>query len=382
MVAVACDRNVADGGAPRSRRLAAVARRRSACGLLALALFGVSSLATLIGPGPSPGNRSALRTGISFSEQQTEYMDLSYQDTYRGLMLLAPSLVRLAAYWDRIEPEPGVFDFTTLDWLLSNTPPGTRVVLTIGMKAPRWPEFYIPPWLEQANEMPNGARVTDDPQLREALPSFVQAVVERYQTSPAVAYWQVENEPLDPSGPRQWMIDPDVLDQEIALVSRLDDQHRPLLVTTFLSTNPLRQPAATGPRLMQRVRTLLGAADIVGLDVYPVREHSILGTTLLFRWPAFVWQQRLRSVQQAGRSAGKPVWVTELQAEPWLLTQVVYLQEPPSPQLLPNETEFVAQEIRADGFTTALFWGAEYWYMRMVRFDDTSWWTAAQHLLA
>jgi hypothetical protein len=355
---------------------------RCICGLASLVLFGIGSLAALLAPGAPRVDQAAMRTGFSFSQQQTEYMDLSYQQTYHGLMQLGPSLVRLAAYWDKMEPAPGVYDFTTLDWLIANTPPGTRVVLGLGMKAPRWPEFYLPAWLEQANDMPNHARVTDDPQLRAALPDFIQAVVERYRDSPAIAYWQVENEPLDPSGPRQWTIGSDVLAQETALVDRLDSQHRPVLLTTFVSTNPAHQFAATNPGLMNRVQSLLGMADVLGLDVYPVREHDILGKALIFRWPPFIWQQRLRSVQHAARTAGKPVWVTELQAEPWLLTQVVYLQQPPNPGIVPAETEFLTQEIRADGFPTALFWGAEYWYMRMARFEDRSWWSAAQQLVA
>jgi hypothetical protein len=81
------------------------------------------------------------------------------------------------------------------------------------------------------------------------------------------------------------------------------------------------------------------------------------------------------------RSAGKQVWITELQAEPWLVTQVVYLNRLPRAEIAPNETAFVLREMRADGFPSALLWGAEYWYMRLQRFDDDRWWSAAQQLV-
>src|SRR5438105_2163562 len=90
-----------------------------------------------------------LNTGFTFSERQAGYLDVSWQQAFHAAMDLQPSVVRLGAYWDSIEPRRGEYDFSTLDWLLDNTASGSSVLLTVGMKAPRWPEYYLPGWLRK-----------------------------------------------------------------------------------------------------------------------------------------------------------------------------------------------------------------------------------------
>jgi hypothetical protein len=235
--------------------------------------------------------------------------------------------------------------------------------------------------LEQANDLPNEARVSDDAELQAALPEYIRALVEHYRDSPAIDYWQVENEPLDPAGPRRWTVGLDVLHQEIALVRNMDDRHRPVVVTAFVSTNPLRQFQVFDGSSAERLEAIINETDIVGLDLYPVRGATVLGTDVFVRWPAFIWQHQLRTIQDMVRSSGKLVWITELQAEPWLVTEVVYLNRLPRAEIVPSETAFVLSEIRAGGFDSALLWGAEYWYMRLQRYDDARWWSAAQQLM-
>src|SRR5690242_20560786 len=348
--------------------------------LTELLLIIVVSGAALLAPAAPARSREPLQLGFTFSQLQASYLDVSYQTAYRQLMQLSPEVVRLAAYWNEVEPRRGEFDFSSLDWLVANTPPDTRVVLALGMKAPRWPEYFIPTWLQQANDLPEGVRVSNDEELRAALPRYVQAVVERYRQSPAIAYWQVENEPLDPSGPRLWTIGQDVLEDEIALVRELDPLKRPVVVTTFVQTNPVRQLPGLDDGTGRRVRTLTQQADIVGLDLYPVRGAAILGRDVFVRWPAFIWQHQVRSIQRMLAGAGKQAWITEVQAEPWLVTHIVYLDRLPRPEIVPSEMEFAVSQIRASGFESALLWGAEYWYMRMQRFDDDRWWSTAQQL--
>jgi hypothetical protein len=110
------------------------------------------SLAVLCGLGalPSPivGGASQTEVGVTFSRRQAEYLGLPWQRTFHAVMDLSPTVVRLGAYWDEIERRRDVFDFSTLDWQLERLPAQHyRVVLTVGMKAPRWPEYYLPSWL-------------------------------------------------------------------------------------------------------------------------------------------------------------------------------------------------------------------------------------------
>jgi hypothetical protein len=60
---------------------------------------------------------------------------------------------------------------------------------------------------------------------------------------------------------------------------------------------------------------------------------------------------------------------------------VVYLDRLPRSEIVPSETEFMVSQLRASEFPSALLWGAEYWYMRMQRFDDRRWWLTAQQLI-
>jgi hypothetical protein len=134
--------------------------------------------------------------------------------------------------------------------------------------------------------------------------------------------------------------------------------------------------------MQQRLQVLTRLADIVGLDVYPIRGASIFGNVVFVRWPAFVWQDRLRSILESAQTAGKQIWITELQAEPWLVTQRIYMDRLPNPEIQPADTDFIMSEVQADGFPNVLLWGAEFWYMRLDRFGDQRWLAAAQDLVA
>ncbi|TMC10501.1 MAG: hypothetical protein E6J30_03245, partial [Chloroflexi bacterium] len=55
-------------------------------------------------------------------------------------------LLRLGAYWDRIETSAGEFDTRDLDWQLAAAErAGKRVILSIGpIKNFGYPEYYVP----------------------------------------------------------------------------------------------------------------------------------------------------------------------------------------------------------------------------------------------
>jgi hypothetical protein len=121
--------------------------------------------------------------------------------------------VRVSAYWNRVEPEKNKYNFDELDFQVQEAEKhGAKVVLAIGRRLPRWPECHEPDW------------VKDKPaelQQNELL-SYMEAVVQRYQDSPALAYWQVENEPFLGSFGECPKPDAGLLDREIALVKKLD----------------------------------------------------------------------------------------------------------------------------------------------------------------
>ena len=58
----------------------------------------------------------AMKFGTTFSAPYAESLGLRPAEVYDSLIHeLRLQLVRLSAYWDRTEPQPGQFDFQSLD---------------------------------------------------------------------------------------------------------------------------------------------------------------------------------------------------------------------------------------------------------------------------
>jgi hypothetical protein len=338
-------------------------------GLLVLAGI-VLGLVRGLGTQRPPKDGATLNTGFTFSERQAGYLDVSWQQAFHAAMDLQPDVVRLGAYWDTIEPKPGQYDFTTIDWLLDNTAPQSSVLLTVGMKAPRWPEYYLPGWLRRQVQAPQGSDVAESATVRAAALQYVKAVVQHEKGRTNIKYWQVENEPLDPSGPRQWTIDAGFLSEEVALVRSLDPT-RPVVLNMFVDTSPLGYWPPARKAMIDRAQRLVNLADVVGLDVYPVRPMSSAGVNLSLTWPAWEWQGRLRTLQAMGSKAGKPVWISEAQAEPWVPAKLVASA---GGNTSPGLTTSTVDSLQAAGFNTILLWGVEYWYQQSQQ-DDGSWWS-------
>ncbi len=312
--------------------------------------------------------------GFTFSERQAGYLDISWQQAFEAAMNLSPNMVRLGAYWDSIEPTPGKYDFSNLDWMLDHVPAQSSVMLTVGMKAPRWPEYFLPQWLRSQVKVPKGGDIAQDQRVRAEALRFISQVVQHERGRANIKFWQVENEPLDPSGPHQWTIDGGFLSEEIGLVRSLD-RTRQVVVSMFVDTSPLGLVPPFRGQLEDEARRLLGVADVIGLDVYPVRPIANKHFQLSLRWPVWVWEQRLRDIQQIARASKKQAWISEAQAEPWLPAKLVTMGSSPAQNAAPSLTTSTVDRLRSDGFNTILLWGVEYWYMRSERYQDANWWS-------
>src|SRR5207245_11453757 len=62
--------------------------------------------------------RGSTLLGISFRPRQVEALGLDGPETLRRLLAYPFQMIRLGAYWNRIEPTPGAFDTRELDWQL------------------------------------------------------------------------------------------------------------------------------------------------------------------------------------------------------------------------------------------------------------------------
>ena len=107
--------------------------------------------------------------------------------------------VRLGAYWDHIQPSgPGGADFARLDeWLAAAEQHHVKVVLTVGAKAPNWPEYHFPQWARPAD----AKDVSKDPRFCANVEAFVRLVAEHEKNNSAVCIGRSRTSRSSGSGP-------------------------------------------------------------------------------------------------------------------------------------------------------------------------------------
>ena len=245
-----------------------------------------------------PRGRTLL--GISFRPRQADALGLEPRRTLATLLGYPYDLVRLAAYWDHMESEPGCFDPSELDWQVEAAEKaGKSVIICTGaVKAFGYPEYFAPAH-HARRPIPEGSLVTPSthPELCAGAVNFTKSVVERYRDRSAVLAWQVEHEAFDPLGlEHSWRLSAALVDAELAVL-RTADPTRPVIMNGFL-------PTSVPVRLSQRWRTrgqgdsLAGAlprADTVALDFYP--RHALVS--------AGAWPCTSTEARGAGTRAGR-----------------------------------------------------------------------------
>jgi hypothetical protein len=338
--------------------------------------------------------RGLTRLGISFRPPQISTLGLELESTFRQLVAYPFQLIRLGAYWNRIEAKPGVFEMRELDWQVETAEQaGKDIVLCVGpLKTFGYPEFFVP-----AHHLPRGLaertliKPAEYASLLAAATEFATRIVERYKGHPRVVAWQVEHEAVDPLGmEHSWRLDSTFVEREIATV-RSADPSRPILMNGYL---PVTLPVLLTQWLQTRdqgdsVAVAQRLADIVGIDYYPRHALARLGEATLYLDSSRSPWQRVRRQQlfDFGRTTGRRLMVTEGQAEPWEAVTT-----PPNPyaqamysclpeHVIDNYNRWMCWSRQAEVALEAyLFWGAEYWVLRE-RSGDPSYMRAFARIL-
>ena len=316
--------------------------------------------------------------GISFRPLQVEAFGLDSQTTLMTLLAYPFRLIRLPAYWNRVEVRQRVFDTSELDWQLEAAErAGKEVILSVGaIKNFGYPEFFVPEHqLEHSLREGSLVRASTHPALLSAARRFVHEIVSRYRHRTSVIAWQLEHEAVDPLGmEHSWRLSEDFVRAELDAV-READPTRPVLMNGFLPTSSLVRLSQWWRTRDQGDSLAVAArmADIVGVDYYPRHALFALGGRTLYLDGTRLASQRsvAESVLRAIRHQGKRVMVSEGQAEPWEA-----VTSPPNPEervMFSCRPEDVIQNYNASmGWTEGakvplhayLFWGAEYWVLR------------------
>jgi hypothetical protein len=323
--------------------------------------------------------------GISFRPLQAAAFGLDGRTTLQALLAYPFQLIRLGAYWNRIETEPGAFQPEELDWQVDVAEQaGKQIILCVGpLKTFGYPEFFVPahhlsrPFPEHTLVKP-----TAYPALLEAAAAFITRLVERYKNRKSIVAWQLEHEAVDPLGvEHSWRLDAAFVEQEIAALKNADPT-RPVMLNGFLPTTLLVrlsqwwQTRDQGDSLAVAQR--LG--DMVGIDYYPRNALIKLGSQTLYLdgSQSAAQQPRLKQLLAWAGTSGKRLLVSEGQAEPWEAVTT-----PPNPlsqgmySCLPEHVIsnyntclgwLAGHPISLYGY---LFWGAEYWMLRQQGGDSS-----------
>ena len=322
--------------------------------------------------------------GISFRPWQVEAFGLDMQSTLQTLLAYPFELIRLAAYWNRIEAGPGQFDTSELDRQLEAAEQaGKRVIVSVGaIKNFGYPEFFVPSHrLERP--MPEGALVRPSTHgaLLSAATKFIGEVANRYSGRSSVVAWQLEHEAVDPLGvEHSWRLSEEFVRTELDVL-RAADSSRPVLMNGFLPTTSLVRLSQWWRTRDQGDSLAVAArmADIVGIDYYPRHALFALGKRTLYLDGARRSWQRART-DAAVRSlakGGRRLMVSEGQAEPWEAVTA-----PPNPErqamfscrpedVIQNYDATMAWSRESAPLYAYLFWGAEYWVLRSRSGDPT-----------
>ncbi|EFH84291.1 beta-galactosidase [Ktedonobacter racemifer] len=337
--------------------------------------------------------RGSTLLGISFRPPHVATLGLDVRTTLQTLLTYPFQLIRLGAYWNRIEPEAGVFYPDELDWQIDAAEQaGKQIILCVGpLKTFSYPEFFVPahhlqrPFPEHTLIKPSAYQ-----SLLAAATALITRLVERYKDRKGIVAWQVEHEAVDPLGvEHSWRLDATFVEKEVEALRKADPT-RPIMLNGFLPTSlPVRlsqwwRTRDQGDSLVVAQRL----ADIVGIDYYPRHALMNIGAkTLYLDGSKSLWQQWRREQMFARtRAHGQKVMIAEGQAEPWETVTT-----PPNPdgqgmysclpeQIIRNYNACMRWSGSETSLYAYLFWGAEYWMLRK-QGTDTSYLQAFARIL-
>ncbi|PIY93464.1 MAG: hypothetical protein COY69_01500 [Candidatus Magasanikbacteria bacterium CG_4_10_14_0_8_um_filter_32_14] len=295
--------------------------------------------------------------GVSFSKEHAIYLGLDWKKVYESVLMdLKPKYIRLSAPWNNIEKNKGSFDFRDMDYMINEAKKaGIKVTLVVGQKAPRWPECYVPNWAIKLSVK----------EYQDSLNNYLTQIVNRYKNNSALELWQVENEPfIDFKFGECVNFRPDLVDEEIKLVSFLDQPHWTIVTDS-------------GELGWWKKASQL--SDLFGTTLYRV-VRSPNGMVWTYDWlpPTFY---RYKAILNGIHL--ESMYVSELQAEPWFT------------DLGPNETPIPEQMktmnikrlnknidfVERIGIGRAYLWGVEWWYWLKEKNNDSSYWNFVKELM-
>ena len=294
-------------------------------------------------------DKKDLEYGVTFSKKQAEDLNLDWKKLYDAIFVdLGVKKIRLAAYWDEVQKEEGQYNWEDLDWQIERaSEAGAEIILAAGVRLPRWPECHIPDWTENLEQTKKNEKTL----------SYIEAVINRYKDKKNITAWQIENEPFLSHFGECPPLDKNFLDQEIALVKKLDS--RPIVVTDSGELSVWVQAASR--------------ADIFGTTMYRDTYSKTLEKYIHYPIaPGF-----FRFKKNLTRFFAHPQkWIViELQGEPWGPKFLKELSQEEKDRTMDiNKFTDILEFSRLAGFKEFYLWGVEWWYWeKEINGNDKFW---------
>lgn len=271
---------------------------------------------------------------VSYADRMAVYLGLDPDALYRDILDdLQVKKIRLAAYWDEIEPAQGEYNFTRLDYLMDEAAKrDATVVLAVGRKLPRWPECFAPDWAK-------------DPKIdqSQAVLSMVETVVRRYDNHPSLVEWQLENEPFV-----AWFGDCPSPDKQLLIAER-----------DLIRSISDKQIVVTDSGELSTWYKASNFTDVFGATLYRVTWNEIFGYGV-YPLPPSVYRLKAR----IWGLDPNDVVISELQAEPWP-PGTGLMDTPIDEQLRSMDIARFDEQVqfaKATNFKEVWLWGVEWWY--------------------
>ncbi len=278
--------------------------------------------------------------GVTFSPRYASYLNLDWHKVYTEMLDgLKVRNLRIPGYWDKLQKEEKKYDFTEIDYMLNEANKrGSKVILILGARQPRWPECHIPAWASSLSLVDR----------RQKLLEFIQKTVERYKDHPSVWAWQVENEPFLP------FFGKDCDKGDVSFLKKEVDLVRSKSQKTIIITD-------SGELELWNVP--MQVSDIFGTTLYRRTYDPILGYKTYPILP-YLYNVKSALVRAVFAPHNQKTIITELQTEPWL-SRADFSEGTPKKQAEIFSVENFKDNIefaKKTGFDEMYLWGVEWWY--------------------
>lgn len=304
-----------------------------------------------------PKVQKNINYGVTFSNRFAEEMGLNWNETYIKILDdLQVKNIRLVAYWDEIEQEKDIYDYSNIKWQLDEAEKrNVNVILSLGRKVPRYPECFEPPWWK---ELPS------DNLREQELLEYVKETMNELKGYRSIKIWQIENEPFWPFGEcSNPNIKKETVIKEIELARSLDS--RPILVQDSGEGGVWRPTYEMG--------------DYLGISMYRRIWYNFwgifFGKFIYFQYPLGHWTYKIKA-DLVGVPVDKII-ITELQGEPWgpgINSELT--QEEKDQTMSRNHFLSTLSYAQKSGFKDLYIWGAEWWYFEKINGNPFYWDTA------